>query len=335
MVLYLHPTIPFGSIETGHAGQLQSLHLWVKGPNRKYIMKTEMFYKNAVTWLVLLPALSAPFAAQAQVYGRHPRYLHARTDLRRAHFLLNLRDDPGVMRDMRMADDEVIAAIREIDQAAVLDRRDLQDNPPVDSRFDRPGRFREIFRLLQSARQDVAQEEDNPSAIGWRNLAYRHIDQALSMTRQAARADFREEWWHPVSMPREMPREHPHYLRALSDLRFARALLARPSAPNVMDDERRAIREIEEAIAECKRAAIDDGQNIDYHPPIDGGWGWGDRFGKAREALNSALNNLRYEEDDRMALGWRNRAIQDVSDAMAWVNMALRDRRWDRERWGR
>lgn len=288
-------------------------------------------------WMALMLPLLIPVTAPAQRFGRHPRYLHARADLRRAHLLLNLRDEPDVMRDMRVADAEVLAAIREVDMAAVLDRRDLEDNPPIDTRLDRAGRFREIFRLLQSARQDIAQEEDNPAAAAWRNAAFRHIDEALRMTRQAARTDFREEWGRPAGpppMPVMAPRgSHPHYLRALSDLRFARALILRPSAQNVMEDERRAVREIDEAIVECKRAAIDDGQNLEYHPPIDRGWDWNDRFLKARDALNSALNNLRFEEDDRAAIDWRNRAIGDASDAIAWVNQALRDRRWDRERW--
>jgi hypothetical protein len=296
--------------------------------------------RHAATWIALLAPIAIPIDAPAQMYGRHPRYLHARADLRRAHFLLNLRDEPNVMRDMRIADSEVMAAIREIDQAAVLDRRELDENPPVDTRLDRPGRFREIFRLLQSARQDVSQEEDNPSAIGWRNLAFRHIDEAMNMTKQAARDDFRDEWWRPAAVIGGMPGRpgggrHPHYLVALSDLRFARALLYRANARNVMEDERIAVRRIDDAIAECKRAAIDDGKNLNDHPPIDGGWAWGDRFARARDALNSAMNNLRYEEDDYAAIGWRNRAMRNVGDAMAWVNQAIRDRRWDRERWER
>jgi hypothetical protein len=292
-------------------------------------MNNNQKVRAAAVCLLLL----APAASHAQ--GRHPHYLRARSDLQRAHLLLNLRDEPNVMRDMRAADAEVIEAVREIDRAAVIDRKDIFDNPPIDANLDRSGRFREIMRLLESARRDIAQEEDNPRAIGWRDAAFRHVDAAMDLTRRAARTDFRDDMRMGMGPGPGVGGAHPHYLRAISDLRFARALLWRESARNVMEDERRAVHEIEEAIAECKRAAIDDGRNIDEHPPIDGGWGWGDRFRRAQDALNSAMSNLRFEEDDRAALGWRNRAMHDVADAMAWVQQAMRDRRWDRDRWER
>jgi len=34
---------------------------------------------------------------------RHPRYLHARSDLRRAILLMRIPDEPNVMRDMQTA----------------------------------------------------------------------------------------------------------------------------------------------------------------------------------------------------------------------------------------
>ena len=43
-----------------------------------------------------------------------------------------------------------------------------------------------VMALLDSARADIAREEDNPYAVGWRNLAYRHIDAAKEHLRRAA-----------------------------------------------------------------------------------------------------------------------------------------------------
>jgi hypothetical protein len=40
------------------------------------------------------------------------------------------------------------------------------------------------MRIHPSA--DIAREEDDPSAVGWRNLAFRHIDAAMSFVRHAA-----------------------------------------------------------------------------------------------------------------------------------------------------
>lgn len=124
----------------------------------------------------------AGVAAQAQF--RHPLYLRARSDLRRAVLLMRAPDEPNVMRDMDAATGLAERAIREIDIAARFDRRDIDDNPPVDTRMGRGGRFREALRLLDSARRDIGREEDNPRAAEWRNRAYRYIDDAMAMVRR-------------------------------------------------------------------------------------------------------------------------------------------------------
>jgi hypothetical protein len=132
--------------------------------------------------LAFMPSLS-----QADAPGRHPAYLHARSDLRAAQWISRGGEDPNVTRRLHQADQEIEAAIHEIDRAAVLDRKDLEDHPHIDERLDRNGRFRRIMELLQKSRADIGREEDNPSAIGWRDLAYRHIDKAMEFVRHAAR----------------------------------------------------------------------------------------------------------------------------------------------------
>jgi hypothetical protein len=67
----------------------------------------------------------------------------------------------------------------------------------------------------------------------------------------------------------QVPGPHPAYLHALSDLRLARAFLDQIAWPPVQRDEEHAIREIDAAIGEIKRASIDDGKNLEDHPPID------------------------------------------------------------------
>ncbi len=128
--------------------------------------------------------------AMADTPGRHPKYLRARTDLRSAQFLLRVRDEPNVTRHVREMDAEIDLAIGEIDRAAVLDRKDLDEHPRIDPGLDRPGQFRKVMALLVSARHDIAEEEDDPRAIGWRDAAFRHIDLAMEQLRKAAR-DFR------------------------------------------------------------------------------------------------------------------------------------------------
>jgi hypothetical protein len=128
----------------------------------------------------------APVAVDAQMPGRHPAYLHARSDLRAAQFLLRVREEPNVTRHLVEADHETEAAILEIDHAAVLDHKDLDDHPHVDMNFDRLGRFRRTVELLREARADLGREEDNGRARGWRDAAYRHIDGALEHIHKAS-----------------------------------------------------------------------------------------------------------------------------------------------------
>lgn len=279
-------------------------------------------------------ALSLPLGMWAQFH--HPRYLSARTDLRRAQLLMRVPDEPNVMRDMTASADLVERAIHELDLAAMFDRRDLNDRPPVDTRLGRGSRFREITRLLDSARRDISSEEDNRRASEWRNRAFGYLDEAAAYIRKGGYDKFRDEMAgavpppgpRPPLPPPPMPPAHAHYVQAIADLRYARALLYRPDWRDIMRDQRGAVEEIDRAIAEARRAAIDDGKNPDDHPPIDTRTGWEGRFRKATELLNSADRDLSFEEDNRAASAWRAAARQNVQNARAFVERAMRASWW-------
>jgi hypothetical protein len=280
--------------------------------------------KPATLLMALAATALAPFAA-AQF--RHPAYLHARSDLRRATLFMRIPDEPNVNRDMAIALEHTEHAIHELDDAARWDRKDIEDHPPIDTHIGRGGRFREIIRLLESARRDIEHEEDNPIAREWRNRAFRNIDDAIAVVRKGGYDKFRDEaMGAPPPMP--MPAIHPSYLHAISDLRYARALLYRPDWGPVMRDQRAAVDEIDHAIGEAKRAAIDDGKNPEDHPPIDRGLGWEGRFRKAMELLDSAERDLSQAETNGAAAGWRNAALGNVRNAKAFVGKAMRDSWW-------
>ena len=133
-------------------------------------------------------------SALGDVPGRHPAYLRARTDLRRAELLMAWPEFRNVRRDLDDSGRHVREAIREIDAAAAWDRKDLDDHPPIDTFPDRAGRFRAIAQFLFHAKGDIEREEDNPLARGWRNRAIRHIDEALAGLHRAARDEWRDEW---------------------------------------------------------------------------------------------------------------------------------------------
>jgi hypothetical protein len=56
--------------------------------------------------------------------------------------------------------------------------------------------------------------------------------------------------------------------------------------------------------------------------------GWGDRFRKAMELLDSAQRDLSLEEDNRQAAGWRAAAMANVNNARGFVAKAQRAEYW-------
>jgi hypothetical protein len=133
-----------------------------------------------------LTAAIVPVAMNADTPGHHPAYLRARSDLRRAQMLMRVQEEPNVTRRLVEADHEVEAAIGEIDRAAVIDHKAIEDHPHVDAFPDRRRRFGRIVELLRSARRDLGSEEDSGRARGWRDAAYRHIDESLQHMHRAA-----------------------------------------------------------------------------------------------------------------------------------------------------
>ena len=107
---------------------------------------------------------------------------------------MDVREELNVRRDLPAASNAAHEAIREIDAAARWDRKDVDDNPPIDTYPDRPGRFRAIVQFPFTARRDIEREEDNPAARGWRDRALHHIDESIRLVRRAARDDWRDDW---------------------------------------------------------------------------------------------------------------------------------------------
>ena len=120
---------------------------------------------------------------------------------------------------------------------------------------------------------------------------------------------------------------HPAYLHALSDLRDARAHLQRPDGGHLRHEEDDAIHEINSAIDEIKKAAIDDGKDINDHVPVDSRLDWPGRLHRALELLNKAHEDIAREEDNQFAQGLQERALghidkahHHVKEAIEWVD---------------
>jgi len=128
----------------------------------------------------------------------------------------------------------------------------------------------------------------------------------------------------------EVPGPHPAYLHALSDLRAARHYLNDGWAWGpVKHDDNEAIKHIDAAIDEIKRAAIDDGKGLNDPFRIDTGLSPHDRFRKANELLFAAHRDLEHAEDVPQAHGLRDRAISHVDSAHTIVDNAERTAHWE------
>jgi hypothetical protein len=114
----------------------------------------------------------------------------------------------------------------------------------------------------------------------------------------------------PMLANADLPGKHPFYLHALSDLRAARWMLEhRPGDAAVSGNEDVAITEIDAAIGEIKRAAIDDGKNVGDHPNVDVPADRPGHLHKALELLRKVHSDVAREEDDPVTRGLRDRAV--------------------------
>jgi len=120
--------------------------------------------------------------------------------------------------------------------------------------------------------------------------------------------------------------DHPTYLVALSNLRNARWLIDHHIDIRWMqsDEEAAAIKSIDAAISEIKKAAIDDGKNINDHSPGQEIPDRGGRLRRSLELLKNTRNDLDQKEDNNFGQGLRGRTIQHIDEAITFTDIALR-----------
>lgn len=128
----------------------------------------------AVTLAALL------FVAQpSQAQPAHPAYLHALSDLRLMRaYLDRLTPSERIDEESQHAIAEIDAAIQEIKEAAIDDRKDLRDHAPIDARIQPTERFRQAREAGTQAWHDLDREEDNNFARGLKHRALAHVEEA-------------------------------------------------------------------------------------------------------------------------------------------------------------
>jgi hypothetical protein len=259
---------------------------------------------------------------------KHPAYLHALSDLRHARAFLARPAGLTVKWDENNAIREIDAAINEIKRAAIDDGKPMEDHPAIDVGMEWGGRLQRARELVETAKRDSSSEEDNGAIAGLRGRAVHHMDEAVRFINEGI-----EDAHHmapapaPVVVVQGPGNAHPAYLHALSDLRMARAWLEKPARPDVKFDENASIQQIDAAINEIKKAAIDDGKPMGEHPAVDVAVAHRDRLRKAMELLHGAAKDIEEKEDDKFATGLRHRALEHIRKAEADVRKAVEDRK--------
>jgi hypothetical protein len=257
----------------------------------------------------------SPGGTVADTPGQHPAYLHALTDLRAARgYLDKLGPDDTVDNDSQHAIQEIDGAIGEIKRASIDDGKDLHDHPPIDAHMAKTDRFHKAIELLDKAHSDVKEGESDKVAVGLQDRSLGHIDAAHRSVDAALR--------NIASLDHKG--KHPYYLHALSDLRDARGYLDKLGADDQVDnDSAAAIREIDAAIGDMKKASIDDGKDLHDHVHIDAHLKRTDRFHKAIELLDKGHQDVNQEEDDPAARGLKERSLQHIDVAHRDVDHAI------------
>ena len=120
------------------------------------------------------------------------------------------------------------------------------------------------------------------------------------------------------------PSDHPYYLHALSDLRAARWMIEhRPGNWQQTVDEIEAVHRIDAAIGEIKKASIEDGKNLEDHPPVDERNDHDGRLHVALDFLRKARQDISHDEDNRFAQGLQGRAYGHIDGAINAVKKAI------------
>jgi hypothetical protein len=135
----------------------------------------------------------------------------------------------------------------------------------------------------------------------------------------------------PLAIRADAPGQHPHYLRALTDLRDARwSLEHRPGDAAVAAHENIAIEEIDRAIGELRVAAVEDGKNVASRPHEDANLDRSGRLQRALELIRRAHSDVSMQEDSREAREMQKRALRHIEIALHETERALVDVHHDR-----
>jgi hypothetical protein len=120
--------------------------------------------------------------------------------------------------------------------------------------------------------------------------------------------------------------QFPAYLHAISDLRTARAYLERDGRPHFVSHRHHAIEEIDKAIDDMKKAAVDDGKNPWHTPPPQSGGDPAAPIHTALKLLDEAHDDVGRGADSPENRGLQIRSLKHIDEARQALHHILEDR---------
>ena len=117
--------------------------------------------------------------------------------------------------------------------------------------------------------------------------------------------------------------KYPAYAEALSDLRDARSFLGvKGTKMDVRQEDEKAIRQIDVAMTDLKRASIDDGKGASS-TPVDISLDRAGRYAKANALLDKARQDLASAPEVAESPGTRDRLLKDIDAARTTVHQGI------------
>jgi len=251
----------------------------------------------------------------------HPPYQHAMSNLSAARERLEKFTRADVASDVQAATEAVKQAYQVLRTAAHDDDKDLAHRFPPDLHFTEGGELHHALHLLEGAH--VSQQEDDSQARPLQQRALGYIDGAIQHVR-AALGEPNAKGGPLTENVEHSALKHPAYLHALADLRHARAHVDHDKRGGLQAEEKAAVDEIDRAIGDIKKAAIDDGKDLNDHPPIDAKLDHAGLLHKALALLDKAKNDISEDEDNNFGQGLRQRALDHVEKSKHHLEAALK-----------
>jgi hypothetical protein len=110
---------------------------------------------------------------------------------------------------------------------------------------------------------------------------------------------------------------------AMSNLRYARALLLRPDGSPSQDPELKATQQIDRALDDIKKAFTEEGATLNNHPPVDPRQDWANRLRQAMQLVNTARRYVVQAEGSVPPQNLQKQVLDDIDGARRYIEQAI------------